>query len=59
MKSSQISQVVIQDLGHGCSQLLSASQQIKCVSPMTFSQKLFKSLEETKNLLNKLFELSD
>lgn len=59
MKSRQISQVVIQDNAQVCPQLPLTLEQKKCVSPMTFSQKLYKSLSETKNYLDKLFELSD
>ena len=41
MKSSDIEQVVNQNNSQGCAQLPLGNQDIKCISPMTFSQKRY------------------
>lgn len=45
MKASDIQQKVTQDNSHGSAQGSLPSQHIKCVSPMTFSQKLYQTDE--------------
>jgi hypothetical protein len=41
VKSSDIEQVVTQNDSQGSAQLPLVNQDIKCISPMTFSQKLY------------------